>query len=241
MSVYLLCFDLSKPTEEQISQVLYWLDYLNSALPPPDSQDKFSILIVGLKADLQASPEDGLQSHHIRGWQRSHPRLAIFSQMLIVSSLGSIQSVRELIAVAEQECDRILTKHTTLVPDVYRTLLDELLKRRDPDGSIAKAIVHRDELFQMISNGMNERSFFVALKYFHAIGRIVVLKDYGLVCTDPTLIPKIAAKFISPEEVRRQLLKKGVIQILDKDEVGNLLDIDSSDDKYAHTTCSNNY
>src|SRR5271163_5207081 len=61
MVVYLLCFDLSKPIETQRTQLEYWLNYLNSALPLPGSESKYSdnrkwvIMLVGLKSDLQQS------------------------------------------------------------------------------------------------------------------------------------------------------------------------------------------
>jgi hypothetical protein len=54
-----------------------------------------------------------------------------------------------------------------------------------------------------------------------------------MVCTSPTLVPTIAAKFISPEDVQMGLLKEATdtVQILDKTEVGCLLCIDANDRK----------
>jgi hypothetical protein len=49
------------------------------------------------------------------------------------------------------------------------------------------------------------------------------------VFTDPTLAPAIAAKFVSPINVRLALLKKETekVEILDSTDVGCLLDIDN--------------
>lgn len=69
------------------------------------------------------------------------------------------------------------------------------------------------------------------LRYLHAIRRIVEVDEHT-VCTDPTIIPKIVANLISPEEVRTKLFQERNIEILDEDNVKCLLHIaDATDDK----------
>jgi hypothetical protein len=97
-------------------------------------------------------------------------------------------------------------------------------------------LLHWEDLHTKLGKefNMDEASFKCMLKYIQSIGRIVWLPT-GWVFTDPTLAPKIAAKFVSPREVRLALLKQDTdkVQILDSTEVGCLLDIDTSDnDKY---------
>jgi len=79
---------------------------------------------------------------------------------------------------------------------------------------------------------VNETSFKIMLQYTQAIGKIVWLPN-GMIFTDPTIAPKIAAKFVSPKQVRLSLLKQETekVQILDETEVGCLLDIDTSDNE----------
>jgi hypothetical protein len=77
---------------------------------------------------------------------------------------------------------------------------------------------------------MDERVMKRALQYFHAIGRVVMLDD-NTVCTDPTIVPKIAAEFISPPEVRDKLLfSKGKVEILTEGNIKCLLNIKDEND-----------
>lgn len=232
MVVYLLCFDLSKSTEEQITEVLYWLEYLNSSLPLLGGVPKFTILVVGLKSDLQTT--NCLQPEHIQAWQIQRPRLVISPKMLPVSSIASLDSVKRLLTVIEGECTQILNKYAALIPKAYRILLNSIQQKCRLQSRDSESIVPTDQLFQQFANGMNKQEFSVALQYLHSIGHIVVLKSNGLVCIDLTLVPQIASKFISPDKIRMQLLKKGagVIQILDKNEVGALLNIDPRNERY---------
>ena len=34
MAVYIICFNLTEPAKVQLQQIAYWLDFLQSALPP---------------------------------------------------------------------------------------------------------------------------------------------------------------------------------------------------------------
>ena len=54
-----------------------------------------------------------------------------------------------------------------------------------------------------------------------------MLLEGGRVFTNPTLAPSIAAKFVSPEEVRARLLRKDGVQILTEKDIGSVLRIDT--------------
>ena len=71
------------------------------------------------------------------------------------------------------------------------------------------------------------------IQYFHSIGQIVLIEKSGLVFTNPTLAPKIAAKFVSPEEVRFCLLKQEDenVQLLTEEDIGYLINISVGDNK----------
>ncbi len=50
MVLYIVCFDVSEPVEQQTEQISYWLEFLNSALPLPTtvSDTKWSIILAGI-------------------------------------------------------------------------------------------------------------------------------------------------------------------------------------------------
>ena len=61
------------------------------------------------------------------------------------------------------------------------------------------------------------------MKFLHDIGQVVVFKDR--ICLDPSLIPKVMAKFISPQEVREALLsdENSPVEILNVKDIGMML------------------
>lgn len=227
MVVYLVCFDLGGTIEDQITQVNYWLNFLYSSLSLPSSpaskDGKWKIFLVGLKSDLQKENLSFLQKT-LQSWKKKWPRLPIWDQMFLVSSLNDIESVRSLFNVIGRECDRIFQKYSTVIPTIYRQVLTTIQSRPDD-----KCFAKEDDLFQQYKFNMDPTTFHRFLEYLHAIGRIVLFKN-GVVCTNASLAPKIAANFVSPEAVRIQLLKKHTdnVQILGKEEIGCLLDIDTT-------------
>ncbi len=243
MVLYVVCFDISKPVEDQVEQISYWLEFLSSALPfPPNTADsKWSILLAGnslriyyrkiclsisgLKADLQHSSTSwqlGPTTSNLSAWQRAWPNLPIFNKVCIASSKTSRESVKLLLQAIEVECNRILDSFAVQIPTSYRAVLYDIQSQSRP-GS--KALVPLKELFLKHSCGVDEPTFMQAVQYLHAIGRVVLLKS-DLVCTDPTMVPKIAAKFVCPEQVRLNLLNFDV-PVLTIAEIGCLMDIDT--------------
>jgi hypothetical protein len=235
MVAYLICFDLSKSLDEQSKQLKFWLKFLNSALPLPQSNStvidtaKWIIILVGLKSDCQESPE--LRFNSLDAWRRQFPRLPILPQLFYVSALKSEASVMELKAAIERECERIFSNHTAMIPTTYRTILQELQSPHNHPS------IHQDELLTRYPNILEKADFRVALQYLHAIGRIVVLKS-GRVYPDAKIATHTAAKFVSPTDVSRKLLDAHQIQILDQDQIGYLLNINNSNTKeYARLNC----
>jgi hypothetical protein len=235
MVVYLLCFDLSDTCETQYDQLAYWMDFLNSALPLPQGDNKYNkdakwvILPVGLRSDLQ-QPEV-LEQSDLDTLTASFPRLPIFPQLYYLSSVKSETSVAELKNSIEAQCERIFATHAVLIPTSYRDILRDL---RDPSSSHTTQL---GKLFKHDPHGLTFSDFCVAMEYLHAIGKIVLLKkkgeeeeaEGGLVYSDANVASAIAASFVSPKKVRMKLRQKyGGVEILDKEQVGYLLNIKAS-------------
>ena len=103
----------------------------------------------------------------------------------------------------------------------------------NPKHCDAEPTILRNKLFERYPHDMACSSFNFALQHFNSIGHIVLIKN-ELVFTNPRLVPQIAAKFVSPEEVSLKLLKDEGVEVLSKEEVGYLLNIkNKSNDKYV--------
>lgn len=227
--MFFVCFNLGDPLNQQLQQISYWLDFLNSSLPLPHHQSNSSnlmpsakIILIGLQSDKQkdfhitANPQQTLAA-----WQTRWNHLPIASTLFSVSSHTSISSVQTLLTFVTEECNQIFSIHSVRIPLLYHKILSQLPNHRNSP-------IHWQDLFKEFSPGtdITETSFQTMLRYFEGIGRIVWLPT-GFVFTDPTVAPKIAAKFISPLEVRLSLLKQEDenVQILNEMEVGSLLNI----------------
>lgn len=143
------------------------------------------------------------------------------------------ESVQQFRSILEVECSNIFALHSIRIPCSYRLILQHLARHIN-----SEFLVDSTALYQELRGHLNvdQQTVQSALHFLHSIGRIVLLSS-GMVCTNPGLVPQIAAKFISPEDVQCELLKRETenVQILDKAEVGCLLQIDSSNNKrYLH-------
>lgn len=234
MILYLVCFDLSQSLEGQVQQISYWLNFLHSSLPlpppPVPSHANWGILLVGLCADKQDLSAPQVQLHHITTWQGMWPRLSILNkQIFAVSSITSEESVRKLFNTVDKVCGDIFEVNAVEIPSLFRATL-ESIKSIPPSSELVlttEAALHAEH-----ASDVDEEIFSTMLQYFHSIGHIVCLRG-GLVCTDPQSIPKLAASFISPEEIRMTLLKnkKESVQILTAKDVGYLISMPNSDDE----------
>lgn len=228
MTVIIVCFSLGVPVADQLEQIVYWLDFLNSSLslPPLSSTPKWTIILVGVRADEQQDFSIFENPSRIENWKTRWSRLPIYPKVFSVSSLKSMESVQTLLQCVEAECGHIFDKHATQIPSSYQTFLLKL-----KDMAKATPLISWNELFDKFKSEMKmtEMSFKTMLQYIQSIGRIVWLPN-GTIFTDSATAPKIAAKFISPKVVSLALLKKETmnVQILDESEVGCLLNIDTS-------------
>eukprot|EP00026_Physarum_polycephalum_P000718 Phypoly_transcript_00719.p1 GENE.Phypoly_transcript_00719~~Phypoly_transcript_00719.p1 ORF type:complete len:498 (-),score=49.29 Phypoly_transcript_00719:858-2351(-) len=233
MTSILVCFSLALSAKEQRQQIIFWLNFLNSSLslPPLSSSfPKWNIILVGVREDEQQDFSlTREESDNISSWKQTWPRLPIATTLFTVSSLKSKESVQKLLVFVEQECTKILAHHAALIPASYHNFLKRL-----PSLAKDSPLLHWIDLFNAVKSEFNleKSSFKTMLAYMASIGRIVWLPT-GIVFTDPTSAPKIAAKFVSPKEVRERLLKEDTdkVQILDETEVGCLLQIDASGNK----------
>jgi hypothetical protein len=238
MVVYIVCFDLEQDCNDQLNQITFWLEFLSSSLPNflPSS----TVMIVGLKSDVK-HPSTSLSTSHIKHWQDRFKKLHLFeSDLFTISSLKAKDSVSHLLQCVERECKRIFDAHSITIPKAYHDFL-QAIKQINSDNnsspssssssssssspsSVSHCPHHFTSPSKLPSCGLDEIGKKLALRYFHSTGHVVLLDD-DTVCIDPTIIPKIAAKFISPVEVRNKLLTKEVT-ILDENEIYRcLLDI----------------
>jgi hypothetical protein len=65
-----------------------------------------------------------------------------------------------------------------------------------------------------------------ALDHLHAIGEIVLFRE-GRICTNPSSISHLMAKFISPEQVRNDLLwdYENQVVLLSKTDINSVLGV----------------
>lgn len=219
MVVIVVCYDLTQPPNIQLQQLSYWLDFLQSALPPSTSasKSKWKVIIVGTKLDLCTSPPVQRDTF-VRSWQAKWADIPIYDTHFQVSSwLG--EGVRVLLHAIEDTFSSIFTRHAIRIPKSYKTLLHSL--QSIPEQQSVQSI---SDLCSSYSHGLPQLQFTLAIKYLHTIGRVVVLKG-DRVCTAPKLITTIAAKFISPDDVRMKLATSEGVEILEEDQVGAVLTI----------------
>lgn len=232
MVLYLACFDLSQPLEEQVAQIVYWLDFLHSSLPlpPPPTRphSDWGILLVGLRADRRDPSLPQIQLAQIKIWKQMWPRLAILNQQVFeISSITSEQSVVRLLNTVDNVCNNMLSNYAMEIPTLYRSMLDKIQQNPPPTEY---SLIKEDILYADHGNGIDKGVFTSILRYLHSIGSIIRLRE-GLICTDPQQVPKLAAHFVSPAQVRLALLKGKAesIQILTPKDVGYLLNCGESD------------
>ncbi len=226
MVIYLVCFNLGDTRDKQQEQLFFWLQFLNSSVPSSNNDKRnWRVMIVGLKADLMG--ESIFTSQSLSSWESLMSNLPIHQRLFCVSSLKSQEGVQELLSSIENVCSQIFLGHTILIPPSYRKLLHSLHSFDLSDYCQNDLLVPYQQLHELLEgeHNIDLATFKHALQYLHAIGQIVFLQTSGLVCRTPTTIPKLLAKFVSPVEIRNQLLaeESEVIQILTQQEIGAVL------------------
>lgn len=212
-------------------------------------------MIVGLRLDAKHS-SSCFSKQHLTSWQHMFKRIPIYKREVFqVSSMASHEkSVKHLLAKIEEECRRIFSTHSIQIPSSYRNLLQWIEKENKSTSLLAipgtsddqestdenhqQYFVSVDDLHSkytssLVSSAIGSLSVDVTrrmLRYLHAIGYVVIV-DANTVCTDTTIIPKIVANFVSPDEVRIKLFRERNIEILDLDNIRCLLNIEDASEK----------
>lgn len=193
-----MCYDLAAPVDDQRRQIHYWLRYLNSFFDKGSSDSdqtaKWKVLIVGMRADLQRGEPIATTDN----WQRSFPTLPIHDKNFQVSAKNE-RTLGELFETMQLQCKKVMDL-AEMTPKYFRELLHYMRSIEAPAN-----IIHEEKI---VGVRWSKDLVECALKYLHDVGEIVRFTD-GRICTRPSVIPKIMAKFISPEEVRNQLLRDG--------------------------------
>ncbi len=155
MVVYLVCFDLEVPIEQQRDQIFYWLQFINTYvpnLPRFHSSSNWKIMIVGLREDLAKS--QGLTSANTQHWQSQMPKLPIFKTLFRVSSFNSKKSVGGLLEAVQSVCSQIFEQHAVLIPSSFQKLLQSIKRLSDPSpstpsvkGSANSIVIHFKDLY----------------------------------------------------------------------------------------------
>ena len=128
MTAMLICFNLGTPLEVQMLQITFWLNYLSSSLtlPPLSCAPKWSVILVGVRADEQQDFSLTQHTHLVSTWKQKWPKIPIASKIFAVSSIKSPESVQTLLQFIEGECNHIFNKHTNQIPTSYQHFISKL-------------------------------------------------------------------------------------------------------------------
>lgn len=239
MVVYIVCYSLEDDAKEQQSQLTFWLEFLNSALPLASklSSSKWKVMVVGLRSDSK-HPTSEFTADDIAYWQNRFTRLPLYKEELFaISSTKSRESVTHLLCSVEFVCASIFQAHCMMIPSSYRRVLERIQSLPKEQHFYSPEGIHKMVTAATTEGSgdppfptLDQPAFLRAMRYFHAIGHVVLL-DKNTVCINPTVIPKVAAKFISPEEVRRRLFKKGDVALLNDRDIRCILRIEDKDNE----------
>lgn len=227
MVIYLLCFDLSLAKEIQIEQVSYWLTFLNSSLAhSAATSSKWTVFLVGLRSDKKKEALFGQRQLSV--WKHMFPTLPIYDQLFITSSVTSNESVQALLQEVKNECKRIFETHTVLIPSVYKQILHRIKAESNDEPSDVMT------LYEKYNCGLDLHGFKCVLSYLNTIGQVILLHN-TIVFPNPTVAAKIAANFVSPKDVREQLLRNKVakVELLSASEIGSMLLIRNNEERYC--------
>lgn len=231
--LFLVCFDLGANQQEQLKQVSYWLDYLQSLLCPElisetirkEFLSKWRVILVGLRLDLLKSSSEIITAS-IQQWKHLWSNLPLYNSIILTSKEDST-SVYQLWEIIQAECEAIMNKFTKQVPTAYLVILDHLRSA----GRVHSTSLIRTNDFRLQSAAL-QLKVPSALRYLHAVGDIILLPD-GMICTQPASVAQMMAKFVSPESVQQSLphIAAGKLVVLTTEHVGRILMMNESDPK----------
>ncbi len=232
MVIYIVCYSLQERHEDQSDQIGFWFKFLNSSLPPSpvaSSVPRWKIITVGLRADVKHDTSH-LSKSNLFDWQNTFPRLPLFKGELFLTSAKDSQgipNIEHLLDTVKEECAKMFSCHSVRIPSSYQKLLSSIKSLSSSQHFIAVTSLHKN------NKDMEEGVFQRALNYLHAIGHIIKLDD-KTVCLDVATVPKVAAKFISPESIRTQHFLKEDITLLKLGYIGDVLQLRG--EQYVHLT-----
>lgn len=231
MVLYIVCFDLAAPPDEQRRQIESWLSYLNSLLchnnsirlsnQKDGSVSEWKIIIAGTRSDQKHPQTTLLQS--TSPFQQKFLSLPLHDTMFYFSTFHDPKSVKVIFKEIVQQCKLIMDHHSKLLPTFYTTVKNNI----SASSSSSNYII--DMLSILPKSKENVELTNQALQHLHAIGEIVMFgKDK--VCTNPEVISKLMAKFISPAEVRTKLLWEDhkCVSLLKKHDMQMILQVKDS-------------
>ena len=223
MVVYVVCYDLSADPQDQHEQLSYWLDFLQSTLGPSaaESHSKWRVVIVGTKLDK--SNQSNSSINLIPSWKAQWPHLPLYEKHCVVSS-HKRDGIDMLLQELQHICESIFSQHSLRVPNYFKQL-----QRCFQSISADQLLIHASQFLEP----WRGEKLLLALKFLHAVGQIIMLKD-GSICPSPQLIPKITAEFVSPKKVRDKLLSVYQVEILDKQQIGAVLEVTGNNKEYFH-------
>jgi hypothetical protein len=161
--------------------------------------------------------------------------------LFTISSITSTASVVHLLHEIESECSTIFQSHCVKIPSSYYKILKKIQSLSTKDQNFSAT----SELYQFTAEACNQSkidylAFTKILSYFHATGHIILL-DKDTVCTYPQIVPKIAAKFISPAKVQKKLFKSGEVILLSERDIKCILVINDKQNIKPHVSLSENF
>jgi hypothetical protein len=240
MSLYVLCIDLAAAMNEQRKQILSWLQYLHSILCNHNttysdsnsnnntltSESKWKVIIVGTRSDLQQPSTVGRLTN-TTPYQLKFPAIPLIDKLFHISTFDDPSSVELLLAEIQHQCATLLDQHCKMIPNSYKVLLHEVTAINSPNNIISIP------LFKETSSNkqwkQNPDLMMRALRHLHAIGRIVLFGDQRI-CTNPSSISQLMAKFICPMEVRDSLLCQSdeeQVNLLTKTDISSILGVNA--------------
>lgn len=184
MTLYLVCYDLSKDPETiQTLQIRTWLRYLNSLLT-----SKQRVILVGLQKENCQSIQESLQYINISLWQQEFQNLIIHYVPILVSSHVYKQTLVDLLHEIKNQFAALFIENPTQIPKLYSNILD-YIHTTNPRDTAALIQYYGESRREVVMRG---------LTYLHSIGAIVVL-PIGAIYGNPADISSLMSKFISPQ------------------------------------------
>lgn len=223
MVIYVICFDLSASPDEQTLQIDSWLSYLNSLLcretniSPHHSNAKWKVMIAGTRADKQ-HPHTILLTSTL-SFQQLFPAIPFHDNIYRFSTLHDPKSVKALYKAIVDQCNQIMDAHSNYLPTFYKMLKEDISLHSSPTDSVIA--------MSSLPTRWKENPEFTnqALQHLHSIGEIVMFGD-DKICTNPEVLSKLMAKFISPREVQAKLLgDRARLFLLKKEDMQAILEV----------------